>query len=320
MMEAAAALETVEDTQLQEIYRLALTARRFEEAIVRLAAAGEVPSSLHLGAGQEICQVAALSALEPTDPMLYGHRGVGYWIARDVPLDVILCDLTGREGGSNHGQGGVMHVTDTARGVIGQSGTLGGNFVVGVGVALAEKRLQQGSVTIMFFGDGTANRGQFHEALNFAALQRLPCIFFCENNGWGLSVPAAESTSVTDIAERAHGYGIPGVVVDGADPVAVRLVTHAAADRARSGLGPSLIEAKVHRVHGHYIGDPERYRSEENRTEAAAADPLQAMADDLLRRGILTEDSTGSIEEAIAQRIERGVADMRRRPLVRPRI
>jgi TPP-dependent pyruvate/acetoin dehydrogenase alpha subunit len=317
MMTTSTSETTVEGAQLAKIYRLALTARRFEEVIIRLAAAGEVPSTLHAGAGQEVCQVAALSALSPTDPMLYGHRGVGYWIARGVPLDVILCDLTGREGGSNAGQGGIMHVIDTERGVIGQSGTLGGNFVIGVGIALADKRLCRNTVTIMFFGDGTSNRGQFHEALNFAALQRLPCIFFCENNGWGLSVPAELSTSVADIAERAHGYGIPGVVVDGTDAAAVREVTEIAADRARSGLGPSLIEAKVHRLHGHYLGDPERYRSEEDRSLAATADPLLGMAEDLLGRGVLTTESMVVLEEEIALQIERGVSDMRQREFVR---
>src|SRR6476646_11035258 len=146
------------------VFRTALTARRFEERITELAGAGERAEGLHLGAGQEVCQAAALAALRADDPMLYGHRGTAYWIARGLPLDVILCDIAYRDGGTNRGKGGIMHVVDPSRGILGESGTLGGNFVIGAGVAYAERYLGSDAVTIVFFGDGTANRGQFHEA------------------------------------------------------------------------------------------------------------------------------------------------------------
>src|SRR5512139_1329115 len=209
--------KVVDDKLRLEIYRKMLLARRFEERIRQLAMSGEIPASLHPGAGQEGCQIAALAALRPDDPMLYAHRGVGYWIARELPLERILCDIAGKVGGTNRGKGGVMHVVDPSRGILGESGTLGGNFVIGVGVALAEKFRNSDRIVIVFFGEGTSNRGQFHEAANFAAVKRLPCVFFCENNGWAVSVAARHSTAVENIADRAAGYAMPGAVVDGRD-------------------------------------------------------------------------------------------------------
>lgn len=298
----------LDDETRRDIFARALLTRRFEERIVRLAASGELPATLHVGAGQEVCQVAAIRATRDDDPLLYGHRGTGYWIARGVPLEAILCDLGGRVGGTNSGLGGVMHVVDIDRGVFGQSGTVGGNFVVGAGMALADRRLGRDTVTLVFFGDGTANRGQFHEALNYIALERLPCVFFCENNGWGLSVPVSRSTSVTDIADRALAYGIPGVVVDGNDPDEVFAATSTAVARARHGGGPTLIEAKVRRLSGHYIGDRERYRPEEERAAAQSTDPLEALRADVVARGL---DDDGAIEQEVAARIDAAVEAFR---------
>lgn len=304
------------DDVRQRIFRTALTARRFEECVVRLAKAGEVPATLHVGAGHEVFQAAALAALRDDDPMLYAHRGTAYWIARGLPLERILCDLTAREGGTNRGKGGVMHVVDPARGILGESGTLGGNFVLGAGIAYAEQRLGTGTVTIVFFGDGTANRGQFHEAANFAGLARLPLVLCCENNGIALSVPVGASTSVRDIAERAAGYGMPGTVVDGSDAEAVFETMAAAADRARRGDGPSLIEAKLARMAGHWLGDREPYRTEVDRAALLAGDPLPRLEADLRRRGLLDDERLGALEQDIARAIDEAVTVMRSRPPV----
>jgi TPP-dependent pyruvate/acetoin dehydrogenase alpha subunit len=300
------------------VFRTALTARRFEERVTELARAGELAEGLHLGAGQEVCQAAALAALPDSDPMLYGHRGTAYWIARGMPLDVILCDIGYREGGTNRGKGGIMHVVDPSRGILGESGTLGGNFVIGAGVAYAERYLGSGAVTIVFFGDGTANRGQFHEAANFAGVQCLPLILFCENNGYGLSVPVATSTAVTDIADRAAGYGMPGVVVDGNDPDAVFAATAEAARRARAGEGPTLIEAKVNRIGGHWLGDREKYRSEGEREQVRALDPLPRLEDRLRNDGALDDTTFAALEAEIAAAIDAAVKVMRSRDLVPP--
>ena len=277
-----------------------------------LAKAGEVPASLHMGAGQEVAQISALAALGPRDPMLYGHRGVGYWIARGVEPEVILCDIAYKQGGTNHGKGGPMHLVDPSRGVLGETGSLGGNFVIGVGMAFAEHYQQTGNVAIVFFGDGTANRGQFHEALNFAGLRKLPIIFFCENNGWGLSTPTAAASAVVDIARRAAGYDMPGVTVDGRDADAVYGATRDAADRARAGDGATLLEAKVDRLHAHYLGDREPYRTADQKAVLWAHDPLARLVTQLEGMGI----DIAAIEAEVTDRVETAVAYMRAQPLV----
>ncbi len=308
----------MEDAVRITVFRKMLLARRFEERIRQLAMSGEIPGSLHPGEGQDGCQIAALAALRPDDPMLYAHRGVGYWVARDLPLERILCDMAGKEGGTNRGKGGVMHVVDPSRGILGESGTLGGNFVLGIGVALAEKFQRTNRVVIMFFGDGASNRGQFHEAANFAAVKRLPCLFFCENNGWAVSVPASESTAVANIADRAVGYGMQARVVDGSDLASVFDTTAALAAQVRRGAGPALIEAKVVRLGPHFLGDPEHYRTPTEIEAARARDPLPRFRQELLDRGLLDENALAGAEEDVRAEIERAVSAFRAQPLAPP--
>ena len=306
----------MDDSTRLEIFQKMLLSRRLEERVRQLSMAGELPATLHPGSGQEACQVAALAALRPNDPMLYGHRGLAYWIARGLPPEKILCDIAFKEGGTNRGQGGVMHVVDPSRGILGESGTLGGNFVIGVGVALAEKMRKTGRVVIMFFGDGTSNRGQFHEAANFAAVKKLPAIFFCENNGWAVSVSAKVSTAVENIADRAAGYGMPGKVVDGNDIDAVFDATREAAERARRGDGPSLIEAKVQRFLGHYLGDPEPYRTKEEVAKLRERDPLPRLQQDLVKRGLIDDVKLAALEKEIAATVDRAAEFVRSQPSV----
>ncbi|HVP29727.1 MAG TPA: thiamine pyrophosphate-dependent dehydrogenase E1 component subunit alpha [Myxococcota bacterium] len=308
----------MDDATRVEIFRRCLLARRLEERIIQLAMAGELAATLHPGQGQEIAQVAALAALRPDDPMLYGHRGLAYWIARGLPPERILCELAFKEGSTNRGKGGVMHVVDPALGILGESGTLGGNFVIGAGVALAEKLQRTGRVAVIFFGDGTSNRGQFHEAANFCAVRKLPALFFCENNGWAVSVSARVSTAVADIADRAAAYAMPGVVVDGNDPEAVFEATAAAARRARAGDGPSLVEAKVERLLGHFLGDPQPYRSAAERTALRERDPMGRFERDLRARGLLDDSALAALEGEIAARITAAEAAERRASLVAP--
>ncbi len=305
----------MDDSTRLEIFQKMLLSRRLEERVRQLSMAGDLPATLHPGSGQEACQVAALAALRPDDPMLYGHRGLAYWIARGLPPEKILCDIAFKEGGTNRGKGGVMHVVDPSRGIFGESGTLGGNFVIGVGVALAEKMRKTGRVVIMFFGDGTSNRGQFHEAANFAAVKKLPAIFFCENNGWAVSVSAKVSTAVENIADRAAGYGMPGKVVDGNDVDAVYDAAREAAERARRGEGPSLIEAKVQRFLGHYLGDPEPYRTKEDVAKLREKDPLPRLQQDLVKRGLLDDAKLSALEKEIAETVDRAAEFTRAQPL-----
>ena len=303
---------------LSDIFKTSLLTRRFEARIIQMAMAGELPGALHAGAGQEVGQIAAISALNKDDYILYGHRGVAYMVARGVSLASILADMAGKEGATNRGKGGVMHVVDVPNGILGESGTLGGGFVISVGVGMAIKRREPGKIATYFFGDGTSNRGTFHESLNWAALQKLPCIYYCENNGWAVSVPTSSSTAVPDISARAAGYGVPGVVVDGNDPTAVYEVMQQAAERARSGQGPTLIEAKVTRQMGHFVGDQQTYRADADK--AAEKDPLPKLQQLLLDAGTLNEASLSQIEADVQQQIDTAVETVRNAPLLAPEV
>jgi len=306
----------VDHQLLLSIFETALLSRRFEERIIQMSLAGEIPATLHPGAGQEVGQVAALAALGKDDYVLYGHRGLAYWLARGVSLSAIVADIANREGGTNNGKGGAMHVVDVPHGVLGESGTVGGGFVISVGVGMALQKRGKGQVVVHFFGDGTANRGTFHESLNWASLRKLPCIYICENNGWAVSVPSSYSTSVTDIAARAAGYGVPGVVVDGSDAAAVYEVMEQAVARAREGKGPTLIESKVTRLMGHYIGDLQTYRPDA--ASVADKDPLPKLQRLLESAGTLDAARLAKLENDMKAKIQQAVATAMAAPLLPP--
>lgn len=309
----------MDQKMLLDVFKTALLSRRFEARIIQMAMAGEIPGTLHGGAGQEVCQAAAIAALSKDDYILYGHRGVAYMIARGTSLAAILADIAGKEGATNRGKGGVMHVVDVPHGILGESGTLGGGFVISVGVGMALKRRLPGRVVVYFFGDGTSNRGTFHESLNWAAVQKLPCVYFCENNGWAVSVPTSVSTAVPDISARAAGYGVPGVVVDGNEAAAVYEVMEKAVERARAGHGPTLIEAKVTRLLGHYVGDQQTYRVDAA-TVAATKDPLPKLQQTLLNAGLLNDKLLAQIEEDIRRQVEEAVETVKAAPLLAPEV
>jgi len=233
----------------------------WEQGLLDMQAEGRLSGFYHAGRGQEGVQVGAIAALRPQDYLLYAHRGCGYMVARGMPMDVLYADFLGYREGSTRGLGaGIVHIAWPELGILGQSGTLGGSFPIAVGAALSARAHKSDAVTLCFFGDGTANRGTFHEAANAASVWRLPVVWLCENNGLAVSARFEDTCSVRSIADRAAGYGMPGVVVDGQDAAAVYKVVVEAVDRARSGGGPTLIEALTCRFRGHYEGDAQEYR------------------------------------------------------------
>jgi len=314
MRNVSAVRHALSDEALLRIFEVGLLTRRFEERIVKWAKEGGLPPLLHPGAGQEVPQLAALAALKGDDPLLYAHRGLAYLVGRGVPLTAILADATGREGGTNNGKGGLMHTVDLARGVYGESGTLGGGFVIATGMGMAIRRQRRSQVVVHFFGDGTSNRGTFHESLNWSAVQKLPIIFICENNGWAVSVPTSLSTAVADIASRASGYGIPGVIVDGNAPDEVASAVATAAQRARSGEGPTLIEVKCTRLLGHFATDLQEYRPD--RDEVKARDPMIQLRRRLLDGHLITDRSIEQLERRIEAEVELAISTAKEaRPL-----
>lgn len=247
--------------RLLDLYERITRCMLWEQGLLDMHAEGRISGFYHAGRGQEGVQVGAIAALAPQDFLLYAHRGCGYMVARGMPLDVLYADFLGMNEGSTRGIGaGIVHIAWPPLGILGQSGTLGGSFTLAVGAALSARVRSTDQVTLCFFGDGTANRGTFHEAANAAGVWKLPIVWLCENNGWAVSTTFRESCSVASVAERAAGYGMPGIVVDGQDAVAVQDATSAAIARARSGEGPTLIEALTCRFRGHYEGDSQEYR------------------------------------------------------------
>jgi len=251
----------------------------------------------HPGLGQEGIQAGAVAALRTDDYLFYAHRGLGYALAKGMSPVTLLADLFGRNGGSVGGKGGgTVHFVDPERSVLGQGGTVGSSFVLGAGAGISAQMLGSDRVVAIFFGDGTAARGTWHEAALTAAVWKLPLVWICENNGWAISVPIGEQSPTENIADRAAAYGVPGVVVDGQDAVAVREATTEAVARARAGEGPTLIEAKTLRVRGHFEGDPQRYRED-------LADGLEVPRDPLaiLRERLPAEQADRLDEEARAE-------------------
>lgn len=249
-----------EETAL-ELYRQVARIRALELLLHRQITEHGFGGFWHPGLGQEGVQAGAVSALREDDYLFYAHRGLGYALAKGMSPVTLLADLFGRVGGSVGGKGGgTVHFVDPERGVLGQGGTVGSSFVLGAGAGISAQMLGQDRVVAIFFGDGAAARGTFHEAALTASVWKLPLVWVCENNGWAISVPIAEQSPTADIADRAAAYGVPGVVVDGQDALAVREATAEAVARARGGEGPTLIEAKTTRVRGHFEGDKQGYR------------------------------------------------------------
>ncbi|HEX3238543.1 MAG TPA: thiamine pyrophosphate-dependent dehydrogenase E1 component subunit alpha [Solirubrobacterales bacterium] len=236
----------------------------------------------HPGLGQEGIQAGAVSALREDDYLFYAHRGLGYALAKGMSPVTLLADLFGKTGGSVGGKGGgTVHFVDPGRGVLGQGGTVGSSFVLGAGAGVSAQMLGTDKVVAIFFGDGSSARGTWHEAALTASVWKLPLVWVCENNGWAISVPIGEQSPTENIADRASAYGVPGVIVDGQDTLAVKAAMEEAVARARAGEGPTLIEAKTNRVRGHFEGDKQAYREGFVESLEVPRDPLAILREDV---------------------------------------
>jgi acetoin:2,6-dichlorophenolindophenol oxidoreductase subunit alpha len=286
---------------LVEIYRKVVTVR-FAELRIRDHVESEGFGGFwHPGIGQEGLQVGAIEAMGPSDYLYYAHRGLGYAYAKGMDLTALFGDLLGRAIGSTRGKGGgTVHFASAEHGVLGQGGTLGSSFVLGAGTALGSQLLGDDRVTVVFFGDGAAARGTWHEAAIQASVWKLPVVWVCENNGWALSARFEDQSPTPNIADRAPAYGMPGVIVDGQDAMAVMDATSEAISRARRGEGPTLIEAKTLRIRGHYEGDRQPYREDQVQGNEVPNDPVLRLGEhipDDERRAIDT-DARRTVEEA----------------------
>jgi len=234
-----------------DLHRRMVRIRMFEESAGKLVESGDMPGFLHLYVGQEAVAAGVMSVLDDVDQITSTHRGHGHAIAKGAEFRPMFAELYGKTTGYCKGRGGSMHIVDTNRGMLGANAIVGGGIPIAIGAAFAAQYRGDGSVAASFFGDGATNIGAFHESVNMAAVWDLPVLFICENNGYAEFTAQGNHMRLEDIAERANSYGIPGVVVDGMDALAVRAVAKVAVERAKRGEGPTLIEAKTYRYFDH---------------------------------------------------------------------
>lgn len=294
--------------QLQEaLYKMYLI-RRFEEGAEECYTRGLIHGTMHLSIGQEASALGLCMPLAEQDQITSTHRGHGHCIAKGAEVKRMFAEFFGKTTGYCKGRGGSMHIADVTQGNLGANGIVGGGIPIAVGAALSAKRLKTGKVVVAFFGDGANNEGAFHEALNIAAIWKLPVIFACENNGYGMSTPMARATATPNIADRAAAYAMPGVIVNGNLFSEVVEAAHMAITRARGGEGPTLIEAKTYRHRGHSKSDRNRYRTREEIEDwMSNRDPITLFENELRAFGLIDGQGIAAIRDRVAQEIADGI-------------
>jgi TPP-dependent pyruvate/acetoin dehydrogenase alpha subunit len=279
-------MQLTRDVQM-DLHRRMVRIRLFEEAAGRLAEAAKLPGFLHLYVGEEAVASGVCATLNDDDQITSTHRGHGHLVAKGGDFNRMMAELMGKSTGYCKGKGGSMHISDLDLGMLGANGIVGAGSPIAVGAAFADKYRGRGQVAVAFFGDGATNIGAFHEAVNMACALRLPIVFACENNEYGEFTPRSKTMAITDIVDRAVGYGMPGVIVDGMDVVAVHEAATEAVARARRGEGPSLIEAKTYRFYNHHgvqnLGL--KYRTDEEVAGWKERDPIFSFEERLIEAG-----------------------------------
>jgi pyruvate dehydrogenase E1 component alpha subunit len=307
IMFMAQATELTKD-RLMWMYETMVKIRLHENKAAELFAQGKIKGFVHLYVGEEAVAVGVMAALKPGDVITGTHRSHGHYVAKGGDIKASFAELFGKRTGSNKGKGGSMHIADPDIGMLGANGMVGGGIPHAVGAALAFKLLGKDNVAVAFFGEGGSNQQNFHEAINLAAIWKLPVIFVCENNLYQISLPYSKQQLITSVAERGKAYGIPGVSVDGQDVLAVYEATREAVERARRGEGPTLIETRTYRFRGHFEGDPQIYRSkEEVEWWMNNKDPIKIFEKYLLERGVTTREELDAIWKRVSNEVEEAV-------------
>jgi pyruvate dehydrogenase E1 component alpha subunit len=300
-----------------ELYRGMVRIRRFEEKVSELFSKGLIPGFVHLYIGEEAVAVGVCANLTKNDYITSTHRGHGHCIAKGADLRRMMAELFGKKTGYCKGKGGSMHIADYSSGILGANAIVGANIPIATGAAFAAKSKGTNHVAVAFFGDGASNTGAFHEGINIAAAWKLPVIFVCENNLYAISTRTTRSTPIDNIADRAASYGIPGVIADGMDVMAVYESVHKAVERARKGQGPTLIECKTYRFYGSFEGDPQRYRTKSEREEWQMKDPLN-FGEKLVNMGVLTDADLQKIDQEVKSAVEEAVKYAQESPYPEP--
>jgi len=289
-------------------YKKMLHTRLFESQVDAFFAKGMIHGTTHLSIGQEAFAIGSTAALHADDLITSTHRGHGECIGKDADINLMMAELMGKSNGYCKGKGGSMHIADLERGNLGANGVVGGGYAIAVGAALTQQMKKTGKVVLCFFGDGASNEGSFHESLNLASIWKLPVVFMCTNNHYGMSMSLERSTSVAKIAERAAAYSMPGVTVDGNDPIKVYEATLAAVERARNGEGPSIVEGITYRWLGHSKSDANKYRTKEEIQSWKDKCPIQAFEKYLVENQIATQQEVDAIAAGAKEDIAHAVA------------
>ena len=283
---------------LISLYRTMTTIRHFEERGIPETGQRQMSASVHSSAGQEAVPTGICAHLSVEDYIGSTHRGHGHCIAKGVDPKQMMAELFGRATGSNKGKGGSMHIADMSKGMLGTNGVVAASVPLAVGAALTSKLRNLGRVAVAFFGDGAANQGILHECMNLASVWKLPVIFCCENNGYAESTPVEYGLSVANVADRAAGYDMPGIHVDGMDVFAVYEAAEQVIARARSGEGPSLLECRTYRFYGHTVFDnPLSYRSKEEEEHWRARDPLKLFRETIVPAGLISSEELDQLDQ-----------------------
>src|SRR5438105_12565338 len=316
----APAAPPLDAARMIRLYEKMVLLRRYESAAQIACRKGETPGFLHLYIGEEAVAVGVCAHLRPTDWITSTHRGHGHALAKGMSPQILMAELFGKASGCCGGRGGTMHLYDRSVGLFGTNGIVAAGIGHAAGVGISARVRQVDEVAIAFFGDGAVNHGGFHEAINFAAVQQAAAVFVCENNLYATATPLTMATLNSDVASKAQSYGIPGIMVDGNDVLAVHEVARQAIERARRGEGPTLIEAKTYRTVGHHEGDPVvgAYRTQAEIDAWAKRDPVKAFRERLIEEYAITSSDLDQIDGAINEQIEEALAFARQAPEPNP--
>ncbi|MBY6120397.1 thiamine pyrophosphate-dependent dehydrogenase E1 component subunit alpha [Mameliella alba] len=311
-------MRTSNESELLEMYRQMVLIRVAEEALLRLFEGAEMPGFIHSYIGEEATGVGVCHALQKQDVITSTHRGHGHVIAKGCDLNAFFAELYGRAAGYCKGKGGSMHVADLDLGIYGANGIVGGGVPIAAGAALASSIRKDDRVSVAFMGDGASDIGPFHESLNLAAIWNLPVVFVVENNGFADFIRQSDHQKIDKISIRATAYGIEGVTVDGNDVEAVHEATREAVARARRGEGPTLLECVTYRWRGHFEGDPQPYRTQDEVEDWKKRDPIKATEARLAELGLADDAAMKAIVAEMTDKVEAAIEFARAAPKVNP--
>jgi len=302
----SAVLEEDRDTLLKLFHQMVLI-RRFEEKCAEAYSLGKIGGFCHLYIGQEAVGVGAISAIREDDYVLTSYREHGQAIAKGISPDAVMAELYGKAGGCSHGKGGSMHLFDKDVNFLGGHAIVGGQIPLATGVAFASKYQETDKVTLCFFGEAAVNQGAFHESLNMSQLWKLPCIYICENNQYGMGTSLARAMSLQNVAEKACAYEMASEFVDGMDVMAMRQATQRAVKRAREESRPTLLEARTYRYMGHSMSDPGNYRTRAEIEKHQERDPIKIFTATLKEQKFLSDKDISAVEADVKEQVEQAV-------------